>query len=118
MHLFLDIFLLAITDKNPRRAQKPTMQSISTRRFPHHSAIRQGRVLLSYCLVGPIASKLNQIVEADSKPYTIAKATIIAYAEGTPVQIAIELARRMTPSHYAPSFSELEESLQPLRAAA
>ncbi len=75
-------------------------------------------VLLSYCLVGPIASKLNQIVEADSKPYTIAKATIIAYAEGTPVQIAIELARRMTPSHYAPSFSELEESLQPLRAAA
>ncbi|KQN90038.1 flagellar motor stator protein MotA [Sphingomonas sp. Leaf231] len=75
-------------------------------------------VLLSYCFVGPIASKLSQIVEADTKPYTIAKATIIAYAEGTPVQIAIELARRMTPSHYAPSFSELEESLQPLRVAA
>jgi chemotaxis protein MotA len=68
-------------------------------------------VLLSYCLVGPIASKLHQIVESDQKPFTIVKTAIIAHAQGLPTQVAIELARRMTPSAYAPSFSELEAAL-------
>jgi chemotaxis protein MotA len=68
-------------------------------------------VLLSYCFVGPIASKLHQIVDADCKPYQIIKTAIIAHAQGVPPQVAIELARRMTPSSYAPSFSQLESSL-------
>ncbi|QJU57456.1 flagellar motor stator protein MotA [Sphingomonas sp. AP4-R1] len=81
-------------------------------------------VLLSYCFVGPIASKLHQIVDADAKPYSIIKTAITAHAQGLPPQVAIELARRMTPSAYAPSFSQLESSLdraqeqfrEPLRA--
>jgi len=68
-------------------------------------------VLLAYCLVGPIASKLHQIVDADFKPYTIVKTAIIGHAQGLPTQVAIELARRMTPSSYAPSFSQLEVAL-------
>jgi chemotaxis protein MotA len=68
-------------------------------------------VLLSYCFVGPIASKLRQIVEADQKPYSLVKTAIIAYAQGLPTQVAIELARRMTPSSFAPSFSQLEQAL-------
>ena len=68
-------------------------------------------VLLAYCLVGPIASKLLQIVDGDFKPYTIVKTAITAHAQGVPTQVAIELARRMTPSIYAPSFSQLEAAL-------
>lgn len=68
-------------------------------------------VLLSYCFVGPIASKLQQIVDADCKPYAIVKTAIVAYAQRLPVQVAIELARRMTPSSYAPTFTELEIAL-------
>ena len=68
-------------------------------------------VLLAYCLVGPIASKLLQIVEADQKPLTLVKTAVIAHAQGLPTQVAIELARRMTPSTYAPSFAELEQAL-------
>jgi chemotaxis protein MotA len=68
-------------------------------------------VLLSYCFIGPIASKLLQIVEADQKPLALVKTAIIAHAQGLPTQVAIELARRMTPSSYAPSFSQLEEAL-------
>lgn len=68
-------------------------------------------VLLSYCFVGPLASKLHEIVEADGKPYQLAKAAIVAYAQGVAVQIAVEIARRLTPSAHAPSFSELETAL-------
>jgi len=68
-------------------------------------------VLLAYCLVGPLASKLLAIVEEDSKPYFIAKTAIIAHAQGQPTQVAIEIARRMTPSSYAPTFQQLETAL-------
>jgi chemotaxis protein MotA len=68
-------------------------------------------VLLSYCFVGPVASKLLQIVEADQKPLALVKTAIIAHAQGLPTQVAVELARRMTPSSYAPSFNQLEDAL-------
>jgi chemotaxis protein MotA len=69
-------------------------------------------VLLAYCFVGPLASKLLEIVDGDSKPFTIAKTAIVAYAQGVPVQVAIEIARRMTPSSYAPTFHQLEIALE------
>lgn len=68
-------------------------------------------VLLSYCVVGPLAAKLMETIEADSKPYFIAKTAIVAYAQNQPVQVAIEIARRMTPSDYAPTFQQLETAL-------
>jgi chemotaxis protein MotA len=68
-------------------------------------------VLLAYCLVGPLASKLLVIVDADAKPFFIAKTAIIAHAQGQPTQVAIEIARRMTPSTYAPTFQQLETAL-------
>ena len=68
-------------------------------------------VLLSYCFVGPLAQKLLHVVEAESMPFTIAKTAIVAYAQGVPVQVAIEISRRMAPSAFAPSFQQLEAAL-------
>ncbi len=68
-------------------------------------------VLLAYCLVGPLASKLLSIVEDDGKPYGIAKTAILGHAHGLPTQVAIEIARRMIPSGSAPSFQQLETTL-------
>lgn len=68
-------------------------------------------VLLSYCVVGPLASKLLGIIEEDARPFNIAKTAIVAYAQSVPVQVAIEIARRMTPSVHAPSFQQLEVAL-------
>jgi chemotaxis protein MotA len=68
-------------------------------------------VLLSYCFVGPLGAKLAQVVDEDCKPYSIVKAAIVAHAQGMPTQLSVELARRMTPSEAAPSFAELEASL-------
>jgi chemotaxis protein MotA len=68
-------------------------------------------VLLSYCVVGPLAAKLLETIDADSKPFFIVKTAIVAYAQNQPVQVAIEIARRMTPSAYAPTFQQLETAL-------
>jgi chemotaxis protein MotA len=68
-------------------------------------------VLLSYCVVGPLAAKLLETIEQDSKPFFIVKTAIVAYAQNQPVQVAIEIARRMTPSAHAPTFQQLETAL-------
>jgi chemotaxis protein MotA len=68
-------------------------------------------VLLSYCVVAPLATKLLAIIEDDGKPFAIAKTAIVAYAQNVPVQVAIEIARRMTPTVHAPSFQQLEAAL-------
>jgi len=69
-------------------------------------------VLLAYCLVGPLATKLLETLEGDSKPFTIVKAAIVAHAQGLPTQVAVEIARRMTPSTKAPTFQQLETALE------
>lgn len=72
-------------------------------------------VLLSYCFVGPLASKLNEIIAEDGQPYLIAKAAIVSYAQGVPVQVAVEIARRLAPSTHAPSFQQLETFLSEVK---
>lgn len=68
-------------------------------------------VLLSYCMVAPLASKLLETVDADAKPFWIAKTAIVSYAHNLPVQVAIEIARRTAPSAAAPTFQQLEQAL-------
>lgn len=72
-------------------------------------------VLLSYCLVGPLAAKMKQVLEADMRPYSIVKSAIIAHANGISTQVAVEIARRLMPSDYAPTFSELETALDEIK---
>lgn len=72
-------------------------------------------VLLAYCLVGPIAQKLQQIIDADFKPFLIVKTAIIGHAQEQPTEVAIELARRMTPSPYSPSFQQMETALEAVK---
>lgn len=72
-------------------------------------------VLLSYCFVAPLASKLKETLEADCQPYQIVKTAIVAYAQGLPTEVATELARRMMPAHHASSFSELEATLDDVK---
>ena len=69
-------------------------------------------VLLAYCLVGPLAAKLLGTVEADGKAYAVAKAAIVAHAQGIPTQVAIEIARRAAPSAKSPTFQQLETVIE------
>ncbi|MBW4330434.1 flagellar motor stator protein MotA [Stakelama sp. CBK3Z-3] len=69
-------------------------------------------VLLSYCFVGPLAQKLQQVIADDVKPFFIIKTAIVAHAQGMPTQVAVEIARRAAPTDYAPTFQELENALE------
>lgn len=73
-------------------------------------------VLLSYCFVGPLAAKLQQVIDSDGKPFVIAKTAIVAHAQGMPTQVAVEIARRTAPSDHAPSFQQLETALEEVKS--
>ena len=71
-------------------------------------------VLLSYCAVGPIASRFAQVIEADGKFKGLVKTVLISHLQGLAPQVAVEVGRRNTPSAMAPSFYELEEAINEL----
>ena len=73
-------------------------------------------VLLSYTVVGPIASRLAQIIDAESKYLTLVKTVIVAHLQGQAPQVAVELGRRTSPSNHAPSFAEMEAAIDALPA--
>lgn len=71
-------------------------------------------VLLAYGLMGPLATRLKSVVEEESKYFEVIRAVLVAHLHGNAPQVAVETGRKMAPSHFMPSFQELEESLQNL----
>lgn len=68
-------------------------------------------VFLSYGLVAPIASRLNQTYGQDGQFYAIIRDCLVAYLQGHSAPIAVELARGNVPTILQPSFKELDEVL-------
>lgn len=71
-------------------------------------------VFLSYCFVGPIASRLNQIEDEESIIYNVIKEIIISLMHGNSPIIAVESGRGIVPSAMQPNFYELEQALKEL----
>ena len=71
-------------------------------------------ILMSYGLVGPVASSVEQSFNADSSYLTCIKAGIIAHMQGYAPQVSIEFARKTLNSHVRPTFAEVEEMVQNL----
>ncbi len=68
-------------------------------------------VFLAYAMVGPIASRLGQIIEEESKVFLVVKSIIISHLHGNAPQISVEIGRRSVPGPLQPGFLELEEHL-------
>ena len=68
-------------------------------------------VLLAYGLVGPLASRMKQVVEEEARFLEVIRATLVAHLHGNPPQISIETGRKMVPNEFMPTFTSLEESL-------
>ncbi|MFZ5727883.1 flagellar motor stator protein MotA [Phenylobacterium sp.] len=68
-------------------------------------------VFLAYGLVGPIAARLNAVVEEEAAFYKIIQAVLVAHLHGNAAQISVEIGRGNVPSGAQPSFLELEEAL-------
>jgi len=68
-------------------------------------------VFLAYGMVGPIAARLNAVVEEEAAFYKIIQAVLVAHLHGNAAQISVEIGRGNVPSASQPSFLELEEAL-------
>lgn len=67
-------------------------------------------VFLAYCVVQPIAARLNQIEEQDTAMIKMIADVIIATVKGNPPNICTEIARGNLPPHLSPSFEEVEQA--------
>lgn len=73
-------------------------------------------VFLAYGIVGPMAARLNAVVEEEGQFYQIIKAVLVAHLHGNAAQISVELGRGAVPSAMQPSFQQLEEALNAAEA--
>lgn len=69
-------------------------------------------VLLAYGLVGPLANRLQQVIDADSAIYNVVKQIIIASLHGHPQPLVIEAARSGIAHHNQPNFGEVFDGLR------
>ena len=69
-------------------------------------------VLLAYGVVGPMASRLKQILDQDEQIYHAVKQVIIASLNGHPQPLVVESARSGLGHAFRPGLSELLDSLR------
>jgi len=67
-------------------------------------------VLFSYCIVGPLANIMATYIATDAKYVVVIKAAVLAYAKGSPANVAIEFGRRVIDPTSRPTFKETEEA--------
>ncbi len=69
-------------------------------------------VLLAYGIVGPMASRLKQVVEADEQIFHAVKQVIIASLYGWPQPLVVESARSGLGHDFRPGLSELLDAMR------
>jgi chemotaxis protein MotA len=75
-------------------------------------------VFLAYGLVGPMATRLKEIVDEEGAFYKIIQSVLVAHLHGNAAQISVEIGRGSVPSPAQPSFNELEQALTSIPAEA
>jgi chemotaxis protein MotA len=75
-------------------------------------------VFLAYGLAAPFASKVKAVVEEDMHFYQLIREVLVANLHNHATNICIEVGRQNTPSHYRPSFEDLEEALKTVKQEA
>ncbi len=69
-------------------------------------------ILLSYGMVGPIATNMENMNSSESRYYEVIKASVVAFSKGAAPLLAVESGRRVVFSADRPSFFELEKNLR------
>lgn len=75
-------------------------------------------VFLAYGLVGPFAAKVKVVIEEDAHFYQLIREVLVANLHNHATKICIEVGRQNTPSHYRPSYADLEDALKSLKQIA
>jgi chemotaxis protein MotA len=69
-------------------------------------------VLLAYGMVGPFATRLQDVIEEEAKYFEVIRAVLVTHLHGNAPQVSVESGRKMVPTEHMPSFLELEEAVQ------
>ncbi|WP_341367492.1 flagellar motor stator protein MotA [Yoonia sp. BS5-3] len=69
-------------------------------------------VFLAYGLVGPFSNKVKAVIEEDAHFHQVIREVLVANLYAHAPNICIEVGRQNMPSHYRPSFSDMEEALK------
>lgn len=73
-------------------------------------------VFVAYCVVGPLAVRNLAIHAEEQQFYFIIRDVLVAHLKGMAPQISMEMGRGQIPSHFQPSFAEMEEHSSTLKA--
>jgi chemotaxis protein MotA len=66
-------------------------------------------ILMCYGMVGPISSNLSKLSHEEHEYLHVLRVTMIAFMKGISPLLAVEMGRRVVPSHLRPSFAEFEK---------
>jgi len=69
-------------------------------------------ILVSYGLVGPIASAMESKANEGSKAFEVVKMALVASVRGYAPSVAVEFARKLLFSEVRPTFADLENELK------
>ncbi len=72
-------------------------------------------VFMAYCFIGPMATRVQAVVQEDSHFFQLIREVLIANLHRHPPNICIEVGRQNTPHNVRPSFSAVEEVLRGLK---
>jgi len=72
-------------------------------------------VFLAYAIVGPFASKVQEIQNEEQQFYGLIKEALVATLHKHTPQICVEVARRSAPKKFRPSFNDMEEALREVK---
>lgn len=72
-------------------------------------------VFMAYCIVGPIAAINQAIHNEEQQFYFIIRDILVAHLKGMAPQISAEMGRAQIPSHYQPSFADMEKAVSELK---
>jgi chemotaxis protein MotA len=73
-------------------------------------------VFLAYGLIGPMATRMKDVIDEEGAFYKIIQSTLVAHLYGNAAQISVEIGRGSVPSTAQPSFAQLEETLSTIEA--
>ncbi|SDX89228.1 flagellar motor stator protein MotA [Citreimonas salinaria] len=74
-------------------------------------------VFLSYAFVAPFAAKMKATIDDDFHFYQLIREVLVANLHNHSTNICIEVGRQNTPSHFRPTFVDLEDALKSVKQA-
>lgn len=69
-------------------------------------------VFLAYAFVGPFSVKVKAVIEDDAHFHQLIREVLVANLHAHAPNICVEVGRQNMPSHYRPSFAEMEDALK------